>query len=158
MASPTIDPLIVLRSANALGYGPEFRFGQYLCFRRLGQIVALGAGAGVTSIGAKFGPVRRYLQRRLPPGSGPTPEQMQRGWMTIDFVGREGDQEVQTQVRTEIDAGYAFTARMISSAALWLVRDRDQLPDRCGVMTPAVAMAEPLLTRLQAAGMHFEVR
>ena len=55
------------------------------------------------------------------------------------------------------DPGYAETAKMVSEAALCLALDRQELPATAGVLTPAVAMGEPLLARLQGAGIRFEV-
>jgi short subunit dehydrogenase-like uncharacterized protein len=154
---PMIDPLIVLKSANSIGYGPQFRFGFYVHFSKLHTLLGLGVGVATVATLAKFGPARRLLQRQMPSGAGPTEEQMQQGWMKTEFIGEEGDVRVHTRVSTDIDAGYAFTARMISSAALCLARDRDKLSDRHGVVTTAAAMAEPLMARLQDAGMKFEV-
>lgn len=51
------------------------------------------------------------------------------------------------------DPGYAATALLLGESALALARDRDQLPDRCGVLTPASAMGDVLLKRLAAAGV-----
>jgi saccharopine dehydrogenase (NAD+, L-lysine-forming) len=51
------------------------------------------------------------------------------------------------------DPGYAATALLLGESALALVCDRDQLPDRRGVLTPASAMGEVLLKRLAAVGV-----
>jgi len=54
--------------------------------------------------------------------------------------------------------GYAMgTARMAAESALCLATQREQLPHRGGVRTTAEAMGEPLLARLQAAGLRFRV-
>ena len=46
---------------------------------------------------------------------------------------------------------------MFGEAALCLALDRDRLPDRAGVLTPATAMDGALVERLRAAGQTFEV-
>ena len=46
---------------------------------------------------------------------------------------------------------------MVAESALCLALDADRLPERFGVVTPAVAMGDRLLERLRAAGMRFEV-
>jgi short subunit dehydrogenase-like uncharacterized protein len=51
------------------------------------------------------------------------------------------------------DPGYAATAVLLGESALALARDRDQLPDRRGVLTPASAMGDLLLKRLAAVGV-----
>lgn len=51
------------------------------------------------------------------------------------------------------DPGYAATAVLVGESALALARDRDELSDRRGVLTPASAMGDVLLKRLAAAGV-----
>jgi short subunit dehydrogenase-like uncharacterized protein len=46
---------------------------------------------------------------------------------------------------------------MMGESALCLALDRDKLPDRAGVLTPATAMNGALVDRLRAAGMTLEV-
>jgi short subunit dehydrogenase-like uncharacterized protein len=55
------------------------------------------------------------------------------------------------------DPGYAATAMMMGESALCLALDRERLPDRAGVLTPASAMGDALVDRLRAAGMTLEV-
>jgi short subunit dehydrogenase-like uncharacterized protein len=47
---------------------------------------------------------------------------------------------------------------MLGESALCLALDRDRLPDRSGVLTPATAMGATLAGRLRAAGQTFEAR
>ena len=154
---PTIDPLIVLRSAQLLGYGPDFSYGHYAQVKSTmwmaGGLIGVGTVAGL----AKFGPIRRRLQRMIPPGDGPTQEEMDQGWMKVTHIGTEGDKTVRTVMRCDGDPGYKMTARMLASSALCLALDRDELSDQLGVITPAAAMAEALVPRLEHAGFTFEV-
>ena len=60
------------------------------------------------------------------------------------------------KVAAKGDPGYAATAVMMGESALCLALDRDKLPDRAGVLTPATAMGSALTDRLRAAGMTFE--
>ena len=55
------------------------------------------------------------------------------------------------------DPGYTETAKMLSESALCLALDSDKLPKFAGVVTPAVAMGEVLIERLQKAGIKFEL-
>jgi short subunit dehydrogenase-like uncharacterized protein len=50
------------------------------------------------------------------------------------------------------DPGYQATSVMLGESALCLALDRDRLPDRTGVLTPATAMGAALADRLRAAG------
>ena len=47
---------------------------------------------------------------------------------------------------------------MLGESALCLAQDRDRLPDRAGILTPATAMDGALVDRLRAAGQTYEVR
>jgi short subunit dehydrogenase-like uncharacterized protein len=51
------------------------------------------------------------------------------------------------------DPGYAATSVLLGESALALALDRDQLPDRSGVLTPVAAMGDVLAARLPAAGV-----
>jgi len=63
-----------------------------------------------------------------------------------------------TKVEARGDPGYAATAVMLGESALCLALDRDRLPARAGVLTPATAMGATLADRLRAAGQTFEAR
>jgi short subunit dehydrogenase-like uncharacterized protein len=54
------------------------------------------------------------------------------------------------------DPGYKATAVLLGECGLALALDRDRLSDLTGVLTPAAAMGDVLLTRLPAAGVTFE--
>jgi short subunit dehydrogenase-like uncharacterized protein len=56
------------------------------------------------------------------------------------------------------DPGYAATSVMLGESALCLALDRDRLPDRAGVLTPATAMGAALADRLRSAGHTLVVR
>ena len=50
------------------------------------------------------------------------------------------------------DPGYQATSVMLGESTLCLALDRDRLPGRAGVLTPATAMGTVLADRLKAAG------
>lgn len=154
---PTIDPSIIRRSARALEqYGPDFAYAHYFCSRSLPKLARVVAGTGAVVALSQVGLTRDWLLSRLPSGKGPSREDIQRGWFEVTFVAKSGSHELVTRVRGG-DPGYGETAKMVAESALCLARDRDRLPDRAGVLTPAVAMGDVLIERLQRAGIHFEV-
>jgi short subunit dehydrogenase-like uncharacterized protein len=154
---PTIDPLVVRRSAEIEPtFGVGFRYRHWLQARSLAQTVGLLAGAGALMGLARIPPARAALARLRGPGEGPTPEQRARGKFIVTFVGRAGSRVVRTEVRGH-DPGYDHTSKMIAESALTLVEDRDRLPHSGGVLTPASALHEPLLARLHGTGMEFRV-
>ena len=63
-----------------------------------------------------------------------------------------------SRVELEKDPGYDGTAMMISAAALALAFDRDRLPDRAGVLTPASGIGDALVDRLREGGMKITAR
>ena len=157
---PTIDPVVVMRSARELEeYGPDFRYGHNL---RLGNPVAaagLGAGLGGVVALAQLGPTRSLLERLVPSGSGPDAERRARSWFRVTMLGRTTDDGPEVKVRGEVrggDPGYDETSAMLAHSALAMAHD-DDLPDAAGVLTPAVGLGDALLRRLREHGMTFEV-
>jgi len=57
-----------------------------------------------------------------------------------------------SKIEARGDPGYAATSVMLGQSALCLALDRDLLPDRAGVLTPATAMGAALADRLRSAG------
>jgi len=153
---PTIDPQTVLRSARALDrYGPEFRYSHYLVAKQLPVLVGMSAGAAAAIALAQLPPTRELLLKVKSPGEGPTEEQRRRAWFNVRFAGEADGQRVVTEVSGG-DPGYGETSKMLSEAALCLAHD--ELPERAGQLTPAVAMGDALIARLQRAGIEFRVR
>ncbi|WP_329485415.1 saccharopine dehydrogenase NADP-binding domain-containing protein [Kitasatospora sp. NBC_01246] len=153
---PTIDPLVVARSAAARpDYGPVFRYGHYAAVRRLPVLLAGGAGLALLALAAQLPPLRRALTGLRKPGAGPGAEQRAASWFTVRFVGETGPGH---RVFTEVsggDPGYTETAKMLAESALSLAYD--ELPPTAGQVTPAVAMGSALIDRLTAAGLRFTV-
>ncbi|MCY7306072.1 MAG: saccharopine dehydrogenase, partial [Rhodoferax sp.] len=59
-------------------------------------------------------------------------------------------------VKGDRDPGYGSTSRMIAEAALCLLQESKSTPG--GIWTPASALGQPLITRLQKnAGLSFAV-
>ena len=152
---PTIDPQVVLRSARALDrYGPDFSYGHYIAVRKLP--VAAGVVGGVAGLFAlaQVPPARRWLLDRRKAGEGPTPEQREKGWFKVRFVGEGGGKRVVTEVAGG-DPGYGETSKMLAETALCLAND--DLPETAGQITTAVAMGDALIDRLRRAGISFSV-
>src|SRR5579859_4870638 len=152
---PTIDPQTVLRSARALDrYGPDFSYSHYLVVGKLPAVVGLAAGAG-TVIGLAQLPItRRALLKLKDPGDGPSPEKRAKSWFRVLFRARADGQALTTSVSGG-DPGYGETSKMLAQSALCLAHD--ELPERAGQLTPAVAMGQALIDRLQREGIRFEV-
>ena len=152
---PTIDPQVVKRSAAALDrYGPEFRYGHYLLLANLGQVAGLigGASALFALAQPKFG--RDWLLSKKSSGEGPSQEQREKAWFKVRFEGSGGGKTVTTEVSGG-DPGYGETSKMLAESALCLCFD--DVPKDGGQKTPAQAMGDALIARLQKAGIEFKV-
>jgi short subunit dehydrogenase-like uncharacterized protein len=156
LPAPTIDPITVLRSARALErYGPDFSYGHYFVAKRLPVAVGLVAGVGSVVALAQLPPTRKALLALKDPGEGPSPEQRAKGWFRVTFRGEGGGRRVVCEVSGG-DPGYGETSKMLAEAGLCLAHD--DLPDRAGQLTPAVAMGQALIDRLVAAGIGFATK
>ena len=151
---PTIDPIVVARSGAALpAYGPKFRYSHWAGTKTLRYAAGGAAAVGALTVAAQVAPLRNFLKGKVPQGSGPDAAKREKSWFTVDFVGEAGGTTVRTRVSGG-DPGYTETAKMLSEAALCLAFDDN--PDTSGQVTPAQAMGDALLRRLQAAGIRFE--
>jgi short subunit dehydrogenase-like uncharacterized protein len=154
---PTIDPQIVLRSARALdAYGSDFRYGHYVQIRSGFALAGLVVGVGAVVALAQIGPARDLLRKVRGSGEGPSVEERANGSFKVTFFGDSGGKRIVTRVSGG-DPGYTETAKMVSESALCLAFDDDKLSSPGGVLTPAVAMGEVLIERLQRVGIRFEV-
>ncbi len=153
---PTIDPQTVLRSAWALDrYGPDFSYSHYLVSKRATTLAAMAAGAGTVVALAQLPPTRNLLLKLKDPGEGPSEEQRAKSWFRVRFEAETEQISLRTQVSGG-DPGYGETSKMLAESALCLAHD--DLPQRAGQLTPAVAMGQALIARLQGAGIEFRVR
>ena len=157
----------IVRRSNALtgyAYGRRFRYREVMGYGRspLAPLVAAGVTTGLAAgmAGMSFGPTRALLDRVLPaPGTGPTQQVRERGHFRIEVVARTSTgARFTATVAAKGDPGYTATAVMQGESALCLALDRDRLPDRAGVLTPATAMGLPLADRLRAQGFEIGVR
>ena len=91
------------------------------------------------------------------PGEGPSKESRENGNYDVLFCADLSDgSSLHASVSGDMDPGYGSTSKMIAESALCLVNDCVELGG--GIYTPAPAMGEKLITRLQAnAGLTFKI-
>ena len=155
----------VVRRSNALldhAYGPDFHYQEVVGFGNspMSPVMASGMAVGLGGIisGLRFGPTRKVLDKLLPkPGEGPSEEARTNGMFVMDIIAdTTSGTRYRTRVAAKGDPGYAATSMMMGESALTLALEGEDLPDRAGVLTPAVAMGDALIDRLRAAGMTLE--
>lgn len=152
---PTIDPLIVGRSAKAVDrYGPRFTYSHYAAVKRLPVAAATAVVVPVGAAIAQIPQARKLLGKLRSPGEGPDAETRAKGWFTVRFRGVSGGHEVITEVSGG-DPGYTETSKMLAESAMCLAFD--DLPPTAGQTTTAAAMGDALIERLTNAGLSFTV-
>lgn len=153
----------VVRRSNALldyQYGRDFRYEEAVMTGdgAAGWVraVALAGSLGGFVAASSIRPVRSLMNRLfLPqPGEGPDRQARENGFFDILLIGKRGNKIVRTRVRGDRDPGYGATCRMLGESAVCLARDGLAIPG--GSWTPASAMGERLIERLEAsAGISF---
>jgi short subunit dehydrogenase-like uncharacterized protein len=157
----------VVRRSNALqgwAYGRRFRYREVTGFGTSPAApmlaVAASAATKTAEAGLAFGPSRALLSQLLPaPGQGPSEKTRRTGFFRMQISTRTsaGARYLGT-IEAQGDPGYAATSVMLGESALCLALDRDHLPDRAGVLTPATAMGAALTARLRSAGHTLAAR
>jgi len=91
------------------------------------------------------------------PGEGPSREERETGFYDILFIAEAGDgRTVRAAVKGDMDPGYGSTAKILGEAAVCLARDVPRAKTVGGCWTPAAAMGDALIRRLEAhAGLTF---
>ncbi len=158
----------VVRRSNALldwAYGRRFRYQEVSGYGpgRAGMMRATTttSALGALTAALAYPRTRRLLVGRvLPgPGQGPSEKTRRNGRFRMEIYTRtSAGRRYRATVAAQGDPGYQATAVMMGEAVLALVLDRDRLPDRAGVLTPATALGTVLTDRLRAAGMTFEAK
>ena len=102
---------------------------------------------------------RKYIiKKMLPkPGEGPTKKQRENGFFKLLMVGLiDEDSLINLEITGDRDPGYGSTSKMLSETAICLACDN--INTKGGSWTPASALGEKLLARLESkAGMKFKI-
>ena len=161
----TVNTRVVRRTHALLGYpwGESFRYHEAIRTApgAGGWLKAATVTAGLTGLVtfASFGGTRSLLERYvLPkPGTGPDRKARENGFFNLLQIGELPDgKTIRGKVTGDRDPGYGSTSKMLAEAAVCLAFD--ETGSDGGVLTPAAAMAAPLLERLRNnAGLTFEV-
>jgi short subunit dehydrogenase-like uncharacterized protein len=166
MMAPTNTRIV--RRSNALqdwAYGRRFRYSEHMSLGSsavapVASAVVNGVGNAVSGLGGRYFRLlpRRLVERVLPkPGTGPSEAVRERGYYKVETytTTTSGARYVAT-IAQRGDPGYKATAVLLGESGLALATDRDELSELRGVLTPAAAMGDVLLTRLPAAGVSLE--
>ncbi|MCV7254890.1 saccharopine dehydrogenase NADP-binding domain-containing protein [Mycobacterium hackensackense] len=158
----------IVRRSNALldwAYGRTFRYAEHMSTGS--SVLAPVVAAVDTAVNAAaFGLGMKYLnkvpsallERIVPkPGTGPSERTRENGHYRIEtYTTTSTGARYRAVIAQQGDPGYKATAVLLGESGLALALDRDRLSDLRGVLTPAAAMGDALLTRLPAAGVTLE--
>ncbi len=132
---------------TACSYGKNFVYDEMI-FTGSGEQGKAMAEAVITqnsSFGGKNSPN---------PGEGPTKEEREAGNYEVLFIGSENGQTLTASVSADLDPGYGSTSKMLSEAAICLLKSSSV----GGVLTPAAAMGRDLIEHLiERAGIKFSM-
>jgi short subunit dehydrogenase-like uncharacterized protein len=152
---------VVRRSAAVFAqwgepYPDGFSYHEFLKYSPpLAAAKAIGASTAIGFAGLvlRTPPLFRAVLPLLPqPGAGPSEARMEEGWFSCDVIGRTATGErVRGLIRNQGDAGNRSTVKMLCESAFCLALG--EATDRGGILTPATAFGDRLVTRLRAAGM-----
>lgn len=145
----SINTKNVHRSNALLGYkyGRDFQYG---------EMVLTGPGEKGEAIAKGMAKTDAFGENPPKPGEGPSKEERENGSYDVMFVAdAPSGERIIASVKGDKDPGYGSTSKMIAESAITLVKD---VQGAGGVMTPAPAMAEALMKRLQDhAGLTFAI-
>ena len=163
----SINTRIVHRSNQLLGYeyGRDFKYDEAMWMKDgvKGKLSSYAMSAGLLGFATAMmiKPSRELLSKHVLPksGSGPSKEEQENGYFDIRLFGKTANNDtINTKVTGDKDPGYGSTSRMLSQAALCLAQDISKDDIGGGFWTPASAMGDSLIERLEAySGISFEV-
>ncbi len=160
-----INTRIVRRSNSLMNfeYGKDFSYTEtmptgagasgYLMAKAISTAIKSIAFMSITALG------RSVLGVFIPSqGEGPKVDPSDPGFYVIQFNGETADgAKLVTEVTGDADPGYGSTSKMLAEAGVCLAKD--SLSTQGGFWTPASALGDKLLTRLQSsAGLEFRVK
>ncbi len=162
----TINTRVVRRShaLQNFPYGKDFQYdeatmtGSGFSGRAKGNVMLMTTGLMMSAKSGSF--LKNTMNRFLPkPGEGPSKAKRESGFYKILLIGKFADGSlIQGSVTGDRDPGYGSTSKMLAESAVCLALDKDKTPQVSGVLTPAVALGDVLLERLEKyAGLQFKI-
>ncbi len=161
-----INTRVVRRTHALLGrpWGDDFEYDEALLTGAgpagRWRAIKVAAGLGALMAAAATRPGRALLHALLPkPGEGPGREAREKGGFVLVFIGETaGGRTLRAEVRGRRDPGYGATSRMLGESAVCLACDEAIAGIPGGFWTPAGALGETLIDRLQRnAGLTFSI-
>ncbi|MEH6558439.1 MAG: saccharopine dehydrogenase NADP-binding domain-containing protein [Oceanicoccus sp.] len=153
----------VVRRSNALmnqAYGEDFRYDEATLSDSSIKAHAAALAGNMVMGSMAIKPLRKLAAGVLPaPGEGPSKTARENGFYEVWLHGCHPDdrgKDMRAIVKGDMDPGYGSTSKMLAECAVCLARD--DLDVAGGFWTPASAMGDHLLARLQQhSGLSFSL-
>jgi len=151
----------IVRRSHALidfRYGSDFSYDEATLSGKgiLGQVKGYLSLIPIFLATRKKGSFIKNIVDYILPKSGEGPSEKARisGYYNLRFYLTQKDKIYLSKVIGDMDPGYGSTSKMLAESAVCLATDK--IPETYGILTPSVALGEPLLKRLQDnAGLTF---
>ncbi|KJQ52698.1 saccharopine dehydrogenase family protein [Microbacterium sp. SA39] len=148
-----------IRLASSLR-GQDVTVQEHLAFdgwAGLFPAVQLQAGLAVIAALLKFRRGRALLSRLVPPGNGPSEEQIAQGFYRLDLHGMDArGSETVVHVSGAGDPANRITVTSAAEIALNMADPAAPVPLRGGVVPPSIALGASFAERLTSAGIIFD--
>ena len=151
----------IVRRSHALidfKYGSDFSYDEATLSGKgvLGQVKGYLSLIPIFLATRKKGSFIKNIVDYVLPKSGEGPSEKTRisGYYNLRFYLTQQDKIYLSKVIGDMDPGYGSTSKMLAESAVCLALDKT--PETYGILTPSVALGDPLLKRLQEnAGLTF---
>ncbi len=148
----SINTKNVHRSNALLGhaYGEDFVYD---------EMMMTGSGENGEHIAHQVANDKSMSKNPPKPGEGPSKEERETGFYDVMFVGETAmGERIVAGVTGDKDPGYGSTSKMIAESAICLAKDIPRSVTPGGLYTPAPAMGQAIIDRLQKnAGLTFKI-
>ena len=151
----------IVRRSHALidfKYGSDFSYDEATLSGKgvLGQVKGYLSLIPIFLATRKKGSFIKNIVDYILPKSGEGPSESTRisGYYNLRFYLTQQNKIYLSKVIGDMDPGYGSTSKMLAESAVCLALDKT--PETYGILTPSVALGDPLLKRLQEnAGLTF---
>ena len=151
----------IVRRSHALidfKYGSDFSYDEATLSGKgvLGQVKGYLSLIPIFLATRKKGSIIKNIVDYILPKSGEGPSENTRinGYYNLRFYLTQKNKIYLSKVIGDMDPGYGSTSKMLAESAVCLALDKT--PETYGILTPSVALGNPLLKRLQEnAGLTF---
>ena len=92
------------------------------------------------------------------PGEGPSKHTMENGFFKMKIIGFINKMRKNSVTVTgDSDPGYSATAKMLTESAICILLNKNKIPQKYGVLTPASGIGLILIERLKEKGISFTI-